>query len=249
MSSLHHAHWHSTPSDQSCLSWCVLLGCTCAIVLQHHQAKIAGLMASSILIGVWLQAGGILDKVKVAAEDKSAEGGLFAVKALAETKDATAEAYLVAMLPIVLDKYADKVSAVHFSAAPQLCQCHPTPLSFTNNATSQRCYPLVVLCITSVIQNSLGRASRSVAECILPSSCGCCAFVLAALQASFAELRLFCFFHPSCAYAASLPYVFVKTLCCCPAVQGCCNSCSWGCHSCAEQHESQWCAHGAAYAV
>ena len=58
---------------------------------------------------VSLQAGGIVDKVKVAAEDKNAEGGLFAVKALAETKDATAEAYVVAMLPIVLDKYADKV--------------------------------------------------------------------------------------------------------------------------------------------
>ena len=60
------------------------------------------------------QAGGIVDKVKVAAEDKNAEGGLFAVKALADTKDATAEAYVVAMLPIVLDKYADKVCSLLF---------------------------------------------------------------------------------------------------------------------------------------
>ena len=62
-----------------------------------------------------LQAGGIVDKVKVAAEDKNAEGGLFAVKALSETKDAAAEPYLVAMLPILMDKYADKVSI--YSAA------------------------------------------------------------------------------------------------------------------------------------
>ena len=52
---------------------------------------------------------GIVDKVKVAAEDKNAEGGLFAVKALADTKDSAAEAYVVAMLPILMDKYADKV--------------------------------------------------------------------------------------------------------------------------------------------
>ena len=50
-----------------------------------------------------------MDKVKVAAEDKSAEGGLFAVKALADTKEPAAEAYVVAMLPIVMEKYADKV--------------------------------------------------------------------------------------------------------------------------------------------
>lgn len=58
---------------------------------------------------VALQAGGIVDKVKVAAEDKNAEGGLFAVKALADTKEPAAEAYVVAMLPIVMEKYADKV--------------------------------------------------------------------------------------------------------------------------------------------
>ncbi len=53
-----------------------------------------------------------MDKVKVAAEDKNAEGGLFAVKALADTKDPAAEAYVVAMLPILMDKYADKVHTV-----------------------------------------------------------------------------------------------------------------------------------------
>lgn len=56
-----------------------------------------------------VQAGGIVDKVKVAAEDKNAEGGLFAVKALADTREPAAEAYVVAMLPIVMEKYADKV--------------------------------------------------------------------------------------------------------------------------------------------
>lgn len=56
-----------------------------------------------------VQAGGIVDKVKVAAEDKNAEGGLFAIKALADIKEPAAEAYVVAMLPIVMDKYADKV--------------------------------------------------------------------------------------------------------------------------------------------
>ncbi len=50
-----------------------------------------------------------MDKVKVAAEHKNAEGGLLAVKALAETKHSAAEAYVVAMLPILMDKYADKV--------------------------------------------------------------------------------------------------------------------------------------------
>ena len=50
-----------------------------------------------------------MDKVKVAAEDKNAEGGLFAIKALADTKEPAAEAYVVAMLPIVMEKYADKV--------------------------------------------------------------------------------------------------------------------------------------------
>ena len=56
-----------------------------------------------------VQAGGIVDKVKVAAEDKNAEGGLFAVRALADTKDPAAEAYVIAMLPTVMEKYADKV--------------------------------------------------------------------------------------------------------------------------------------------
>lgn len=57
-----------------------------------------------------VQAGGIVDKVKVAAEDKNAEGGLFAIKALADTKEPAAEAYVVAMLPTVMEKYADKVA-------------------------------------------------------------------------------------------------------------------------------------------
>lgn len=56
-----------------------------------------------------LQAGGVVDKVKVAVEDKDAEGGLYAVKALAETADAACESYVVAMLPLVMEKYADKV--------------------------------------------------------------------------------------------------------------------------------------------
>ena len=46
-----------------------------------------------------------MDKVKVAAEHKNAEGGLLAVKALAETKHSAAEAYVVAMLPILLTRY------------------------------------------------------------------------------------------------------------------------------------------------
>lgn len=57
-----------------------------------------------------------MDKVKVAAEDKNAEGGLFAIKALADTRDPAAEAYVVAMLPIVMEKYADKVTAFSFIA-------------------------------------------------------------------------------------------------------------------------------------
>ena len=64
-----------------------------------------------------LQADGIVDKVKVAAEHKNAEGGLLAVKALAETKHSAAEAYVVAMLPILLDKYADKVLVIHSALA------------------------------------------------------------------------------------------------------------------------------------
>lgn len=62
-----------------------------------------------------LQADGIVDKVKVAAEHKNAEGGLLAVKALAETKHSAAEAYVVAMLPILMDKYADKVLDCQFN--------------------------------------------------------------------------------------------------------------------------------------
>jgi hypothetical protein len=56
-----------------------------------------------------------VDKVKVAAEHKNAEGGLLAVKALAETKHSAAEAYVVAMLPILMDKYADKVLDCQFN--------------------------------------------------------------------------------------------------------------------------------------
>lgn len=56
-----------------------------------------------------------MDKVKVAAEDKNSEGGLFAVKALADTRDPAAEAYVVAMLPIVMEKYADKVQQLFYS--------------------------------------------------------------------------------------------------------------------------------------
>ena len=59
-----------------------------------------------------MQAGGVVDKVKVALEDKDAEGGLYAVKALAETGDAACEPYTVAMLPLVMEKYADKVRHV-----------------------------------------------------------------------------------------------------------------------------------------
>ena len=66
-------------------------------------------MLDSYLI-VTLQAGGVVDKVKVALEDKDAEGGLYAVKALAETADAACESYVVAMLPLVMEKYADKVT-------------------------------------------------------------------------------------------------------------------------------------------
>lgn len=63
------------------------------------------------------KADGIVDKVKVAAEHKNAEGGLLAVKALAETKHSAAEAYVVAMLPILMDKYADKSKAIASAAA------------------------------------------------------------------------------------------------------------------------------------
>ena len=82
-----------------------------------------------------VQAGGIVDKVKVAAEDKNAEGGLFAVKALADTKEPAAEAYVVAMLPIVMEKYADKVFFVKLDHSLLLGQIH---FSSMYNACSER---------------------------------------------------------------------------------------------------------------
>lgn len=68
------------------------------------------------------QAGGVVDKVKVTLEKEAdAEGGLYAVKALAEIKDAACEPYLIAMLPLVLEKYADKVCDAF---SPHLASCN-----------------------------------------------------------------------------------------------------------------------------
>lgn len=86
----------------------------CCLILTVSFHKLLGTCTNW---PVHLQADGIVDKVKVAAEHKNAEGGLLAVKALAETKHSAAEAYVVAMLPILLDKYADKVLVTHSALA------------------------------------------------------------------------------------------------------------------------------------
>lgn len=88
-----------------------------------------------------------MDKVKVAAEDKNAEGGLFAIKALADTKEPAAEAYVVAMLPIVMDKYADKVGQDHFRDS--LLFAFPYSSAFLQFFTIQCCF-VIVCCVAAV---------------------------------------------------------------------------------------------------
>lgn len=85
------------------------LGCFVILFLVVALSLLASL---GVHVTMTWQAGGVVDKVKVALEDKDAEGGLHAVKALAETADAACESYVVAMLPLVMEKYADKVHSI-----------------------------------------------------------------------------------------------------------------------------------------